>query len=139
MLSETGVVRLVNRVCRELDSDSPPPTLVFAGGKRKKDWRAQYEPNSKQITLPRPVWIKKFKVTTTMGYRLLVLHEVAHHLFGANHNDAFYHGLFGLCELYGVPLSFAYTDEHEYKPRGAARGLDSYLASLKEAIGGENA
>jgi hypothetical protein len=133
MLTENGVRRLVARICTDLDPTTPPPSVVFAY--RKQDvWKAVYEPSTNVIRMPNQRWIKEHKVATDLGYRLIVLHEVAHHLFGAYHNDHFYYGLFGLCDLYDVRLSFAFADEYEYKPRAASRGFDRYIKSMQNRI-----
>ena len=135
MLTEAGVRRLVSRVCRELDPETPAPSVIFREGTEAfKAHHVIHEDDTSEIKLPSTAWVKKHKATTAMGYRLLVLHEVAHHLFGAHHGGAFYYGLFGLCDLYGVPLSFAFADEYSYKPRGAKQGFDRYVKSLQDRI-----
>jgi hypothetical protein len=132
MLTEAGVRRLVKRVCAELDPETPPPTVVFRDG--FKAHHIVYDDECREIRLPSQKWVKRHRACTAMGYRLLVLHEIAHHLFGARHGSAFYSGLFGLCDLYGVPLSFAFIDEHGYKPRAAMQGFDRYVKSLQDRI-----
>ena len=135
MLTEAGVRKLVKRVCAELDPGVPPPSVEFRDMKSKAGWRFDYYPETQKIALPRPSKIKRYKALKVLEYRLAVLHEVAHHLFpSGTHDVAFYSGLFGLCDLYGVPFLFAVADELAYKPRAAASGLNQYIQAMKNHI-----
>ncbi len=86
---------------------------------------------SQSIHLPTPAFIQEYMATSSRGYRLLVLHELAHFLWGLGHGAGFYAYLYGLCRVYGIPVAYAVSSEMEYRKRGAVAGLDRYLKMME--------
>jgi hypothetical protein len=131
VLSEIGARRLIGKVCRERGVEPPPVEFGDADC-------AGYHRVTNLILLPTPSWAKDNKAElageagTAAGYRLVILHEVTHFLYGPRHDAGFYAYLFSLCLRWGVPLSVAIRDEMIYKPRAAARGIDKLAASFIE-------
>lgn len=129
MPTERQLRTLTRRVCRDFGVEEP--TMVFAPGEDAHALLFQRE-----IRMPSYDWVIEHRAARPMGYRLLMLHELAHWLMGkpgvggTGHTIEFYHLLFHLCAAYGVPVDYALEDELEYKPRSARLGFRRFIDGL---------
>lgn len=131
MPTERALTKLAEQVCADFNRDMP--TLQFRPGKNAHT-------HATGIVMPSRDWALEYRATNPMGYRLLMLHELAHWLMPGRtddnvegyegHTDAFYAKLYALCLLYGVPITAAYEDEITYKPRAARRGMELFVRQV---------
>lgn len=132
MPTERSLTMLAARVAR--DFKRPIPNVRFVN----ENHNAQCRFADGEIDMPTRAWVLEHRATEPMGYRLLMLHEMAHWVgFGDGHSSKFYTRLFALCFLYRVPLSYAYDDEVTYMPRSARSGLNRFLRMALTSTAGE--
>lgn len=118
---------LIEKVCLE-NGKEPPLVVAF---RRQPHAKAEHSHGRGTIYLPSQSYAREYQIVDGRPrYRLLVLHETAHHIMGPDmgHSAAYYMLLFQLCERYGVDLEFAHDDEVAYKPRGAKKGWAMFQA-----------
>lgn len=129
-MTEPEALELVTQVCSE--ETVSEPTRVYFSDTPHAEWML-YEDGRTQICLPNPEWAAAHdpEVFGEGRYKLVILHELAHHVAWIRHRTQghspyMYAKAFQLYVRHGVDLTFAIENEFSYKPRAARRGWDLF-------------